>query len=259
MTVTTEPAPIYFDPDLVNPAPTGLYAATSWVDENEPNRWLTAGVTIRPHNYGGESAFGVWGGTWCAAPADPDVKKTGERPDMDPDPFDPIVVWAEDNCDLTKGSRAEVLTRAQQNLRLLEQNAVETEFAARLLADAGATTGVHSIVEAVSVLEAKLAATNTLGLIHASPQWAAYAAEAQLIVRNGTVLKTPMGHLWVFGGGYIDSLEDTLVATSPTFGWRGTPAVRETTFFEWNRFYAIAERPVVVGYEKAVHAALITS
>ena len=258
MTVETVPAPVVFDAPLVNPAPNGLYGATSWADEGEPNRWLTAGVQVRPHNYGGEQAFGVWSGSWCGAPADPNDKKRGTRPNMDPDAFDPITAWAEDDCDLTAPSRAEVIERAQQNLRLLEQNAVETEFAARMLTDAGTAHTAANIVDAVSQLENMLARTNTIGLIHASPGWAAIAAQAMLLVRSGSSLKTPLGHTWVFGGGYVDALGTRLVATSPTFGWRGEAAVRSTEYFEWNRFFAVAERNVVVGYEKAVGAVQIT-
>ena len=31
----------------------------------------------------------------------------------------------------------------------------------------------------------------------------------------------------MIGGGYVDGLEDTIVATSPTYGWRDDPTVRE--------------------------------
>lgn len=258
MTVVTEPAPVYFEAPLVNPSPNGLYAATTWADQGEPLRWLTAGVTIRPHNYGGETASGVWHGTWCAPPADPDEKKTGVRPNMLPDAFTPIVVWAEDDCDPSQASQTEILQRAQQNLRLLEQIDVEADFSTRLLADAGSATTVNSIVAAVSRLEAEIGNTNTVGVIHASTEWAAYAAQAQLIVRNGNVLRTPLGHLWVFGGGYRTGLGDTLVATSPTFGWRGDPTVRSAIDFETGEFHAVAERALVVGYEKAIHAVQIT-
>jgi hypothetical protein len=258
MTVETAPAPFYFDAPLVNPSPNGLYGATDWADEGEPHRWLTAGVQIRPHNYGGETGFGVWTGTWCAPPIDPDEKKDGERPDMDPPPFDPIVVWAADKCDLTRGSQTEVVTRAQQNLRLQEQNAVEMDLAVRALADAGAPTAVADITAAVSKLEELLADTNTVGQIHAAAGWAAYAAQAQLIFRSGSTLKTPLGHTWVFGGGYKAGLGAKLVATSPTYGWRGEAKTRTAIRQEWNRFVAIAERPVAVGYEKAVGAVTIT-
>lgn len=255
MTVLTEPAPVIVDAPLVNPAPNGLYGATAWADEGEPHRWLMAGVQVRPHNYGGEAAFGVWDATWCVSPND---TKYGVRPNMEPNPFDPIVVWAYDDCDPTKESQDEVIARAQQTMRIQEQNAVENEFAARVLVDAGAATTVASITAAVSKLEGLLAKTNTVGQIHASAEWAAYAAAAQLITRSGSALKTPLGHTWVFGGGYVAALGNKLVATSPTLGWRGEVNTRSAIRTQWNRFAAIAERSVVVGYEKAIGAVQIT-
>ncbi len=53
--------PVFHEMALVNPAPNGLYAATSWVDvpSDQPSRFL-AGVAVRnTGNYGGESAFGT--------------------------------------------------------------------------------------------------------------------------------------------------------------------------------------------------------
>lgn len=288
-----------WDVPLVNPAPSGLYTATTWTEVTGPSRFLGEGVRFRPHNYGGESAFGVWDAPWCASP-DGQIK-TGSRPGL-PDPFAPLTVWAYDDCDLTDASRTDILERVQQNLRLLEQNAVERELAERLLIDAdgaGATatsTGLYeppltesdgtllyepyndplepklypvagesgipdapSITAAVARLEAEFAMTNTVGFIHAGAQWAAYAARSQLIVRSGSALKTPMGHTWVFGGGYVKGLENVIVGTSPTYGWRDQVQVRESVDATHNRRLAVAERNVVVGYEQCVAAARIQS
>lgn len=62
----------------------------------------------------------------------------------------------------------------------------------------------------------------------------------------------------MFGGGYIEGLGDTLVGTSPTFGWRDQPVLREAIEARYNQFVAVAERSVVIGYEHAVGAATIT-
>ncbi|AER47662.1 hypothetical protein [Mycolicibacterium goodii] len=248
-----------FDPPLVNPAPNGLYTATTWEPTDGPPRWLAAGMQFNVHNYGGAEAFGVWGASWCVSADEltEDDFKTGERPEL-PNPYDPIVVWAFDYCDLTARSREEVRTRARQNLRIVEQAAVEREFAERMLLDGGAADTAVNLVDAVSQLEAVLAETNTLGFIHASPRLAAYAAAANLVVRSGTALKTPLGHTWVFGGGYVEGLGTTLVATSPTFGWRTEPIVHEAMKIEWNRFVAVAERSVLIGYEALLGAVSIT-
>ncbi|UYL88124.1 major capsid pentamer protein [Gordonia phage Evaa] len=245
---------VVHDPPLVNPSPQGLYAATTWHEETGALRWLANGVRFRPRNYGGETAFGIWGAGWCEDP-DPSQVKEGTRPD-EADPFDPITAWAYDDCDLTQGSRAEVRERVQQTFRLVEQTAVEREFAAQLLADAPAGP-TSDLIAAVAHLEAQLAKTNTVGFIHASAQAAALAQHEGLIVRTGGGLKTPLGHTWVFGGGYVDGLGATLVATSPTEGWRSDVEVREAVAHEINRFIAVAERHVVVGYEKAIARATI--
>lgn len=254
-TPATLPA-VEFEAPLVNPSPQGLYAVTAWTDVEGPSRFLGEGVRIRPHNYGGSDAFGVWDAQWCVDPED--ATKGGERPDPDTEPFPPIVVWAYDQCDLTAPSQGEVRERVAHNLRLLEPIAVETEFAARLLSDAPTPTGVADVVAAVGVLEGALAVTNTVGFIHASPKWAAPAAAANLIIRSGASLKTPLGNTWVFGGGYGAGLNAALVATSPTFGWRDEVQIRDTIKHDHNQFVAIAERSVVVGYEAALAAATIT-
>lgn len=257
--MTTGFAPVLFDAPLVNPAPNGLWSAVQWAEEQGPLRWLASGVDIRVFNYGGESQFGAWEADWCAAEADLTVDdvKTGVRPEF-PDSFLPLTTWAADECDLRQVSQDEVRKRVQQVHRLQEQNAAETVFATRILADAGTPDTADDIVGAVGHLEGLLAKTNTLGVIHASATWAASAAQAQLIVRTGNVLKTPLGHQWVFGGGYVDGLGDKLVATSPVFGWRGDVQVRDAPSFKYEEFRAVAERSLVVGYEASVGAVNIT-
>lgn len=253
--------PVQFEVPLANPSPQGLFAATTWTDTpaGAPSRFLTAGVDLRTHNFGGDTATGVWGASWCASPDDltEDDIKDGARP-TDLGTFEAMTVWAYDECDLTEPSQAEVLARVQQNLRLREPIAVERTFADRLLDDAPTPTAVADIIAAVGHLEAALALTNTLGLIHASPALMAAASAANLVIRTGTGLTTPLGHRWVFGGGYVDGLDAVLVATSPTFGWRDQVQVRDTMKLEHNLFVAVAERSLVVGYEAVVGAATIT-
>lgn len=287
-----------YEVPLVNPSPSGLYTATSWTEVTGPSRFLGAGVRFRTHNYGGENAFGVWDAEWCVDPSG--QLKTGERPGF-LDPFAPLTVWAYDECDLTAQSHTDILERVQQNLRLLEQTAVERELAERLLIDAGGAgvgaggsslyeppfpeadgdklyapfttevsdklypTGdgtildVPDIIAAVSRIEAEFAMTNTIGYIHAGAQWAAYAARFNLITRSGAALKSPLGHTWVFGGGYVKGLENVIVGTSPTYGWRDAVQVRESIDTPHNKRIAVAERNIVVGYEQCVGAARVLS
>lgn len=258
--MTSTLSPVLFDPPLVNPSPNGLFAAAQWRDEDGPSRWLGPGVDVRVWNYGGADSYGVWESDPCAYGDDMeegDLKEPGDRPDW-LDTFPHFTSWAADECALTRTSQEEVRARAQQVHRLQEQPAVEAAFATRLLADGGTPGTPEDIVAAVAALEGALAVTNTVGVIHASATLAAYAAQAQLIIRSGSTLRTPLGHRWVFGGGYTDVLGDTLVATSPVFGWRGPVTLRTAIKEEHNRFYAIAERSLALGYESLVGAATIT-
>ncbi|UOW92998.1 major capsid pentamer protein [Gordonia phage CaiB] len=247
--------PVEYEAPLVNPSPNGLYPVTAWTDE-AVTRWLAEGVRVRLHNYGGEAAFGVWDAPWCGDPGD--SIKDGERPENG-EPFDPITAWSYDQCDLTPASRQETVDRALQNLRLIVQTAVEREFSARLLADAGTPATAADIVAAVSHIEAEFAKTNTTGLIHASAGLAAYAQRYGLIIRTGGTLKSPLGHTWVFGGGYVEGLGQTIVGTSPTFGWRSEISQRSTEETRYNQFVAVAEQSVVIGYEKSIGAATISA
>lgn len=263
MTITTEIGalnPIIFRAPAVNPSPGGLWNAVSWTDtaEDEPSRFLT-GVEVLTANYDGQDAAGVWGADWCAQPDDlgPDDVKDGVRA-ADPAPYDPITVWGFAQCDLTEQTQAETRERAVQNLRLNEQQMVEREFAARLLADAGTPTATGSLVEAVSILEAAFAKRGIVGVIHASARTVAFASFQQLLVRTGSGFTTPSGHRWVFGGGYVDGLDNKLVATSGVYGWRDQVAVRETIKAEWNQHVVIAERSVLVAYEHAFGAVALS-
>ncbi len=239
--------PVYFDAPLINPAAGGLYTVTQWTEENGPLRWLDAGVEIRRHNVGAEDAVGVWGAAFNALDNDlsGDDVKTGTRPD-NLDPFEPVTVWSFDQGDMTPESQVEVRTRAAQNLRMREQYLVEDEFGDRMLSDASSVGGD------LGALENALAEAGVVGFIHAGAQVAAYAAEHQWIFRTPGGLKTPMGHTWVFGGGYYNSLSRKLVATTQPFGWRSEVAVRDTFETKTNTYAAIAERSVVVGYEAAI-------
>ncbi|CAM3070391.1 hypothetical protein BST27_29660 [Mycobacterium intermedium] len=255
---------IIFDPPQVPPNPYGLYSHVRWVQSGDPFRALLhQGVVIRPHNYGGEGAFGVWNAGWCE---DPDSiaaedRKHGTRPDAEElDPFTSETVYAFDHnaCgDLSAEEIQATRDRALRNLLRLEQNAAERQLAVRMLADAGTPRATTDIVAALAHIETQFAITATAGFIHASSYWAAHAIRSQLAVRDGDRFVTPLGHTWVFGGGYADELDTVLVATSPIFGWRGETQINESIQHTTNEFIAVAERSVLLGYEKAVAAAEI--
>lgn len=256
--MTTALSPVVFDVPLVNPSPNGLVGVTQWTDEDGPLRWLPSGVDFRVFNYGGQTQFGVWSAAWNATESEltaTDVK-VGERPDF-PDTFLAVTTFAADECDLLVRSRDEVRVRAQQVHRLQEPNQVEVELAGRMLTDAGTPGEVVDAVAAVGKLEGLLAETGTVGMIHASAELAAVAAKDGLVRYNNGRLVSPLGHTWVFGGGYVTALGAKLVATSKTYGWRGPVVLRDAPSLVVNEFHAIAERSLVIGYEALVGAVTI--
>lgn len=255
--------PVVWNAPLVNPAPSGLWSAVQWTEEEGPLRWLGPGLDVKIINFGGSGAYGEWTADPFATTAQllSTDKKTGNFPADGTDPADVFyhfTSWGADDCDLTQESQDLVVTRAQQILRLNEPTQVERDLAPRLLADAGTVQAKVTLTKALAYLEGQLAITNTLGQIHASAELAAPAAALQLIRYSGSNMLTPMGHQWVFGGGYISGLGNTLVASSQVFGWRGPVTVGTAIKQEWNRFYAIAERSLVLGYEVTLGAASFT-
>lgn len=244
-------------PDIPPTVP-GLFAATDW--QNDATGRFLHGVRIRGANYNGEDAAGVWLAPWCAPPPiDQDERKYGERGDI-LDAFDPVTVWGYDECDLTAPSRAEVEARAAQVLRLQEQPMVERSFAGRLLEDAadldGGIVSRPSLKAAVGYLEGEVAKTNTLAWFHVGAQWA--SQEFGLFLKSGTRWVSPLGNVWVVGGGYVDALDDTIVATSQPFGWRDAPTTRTAIDERHNLYAAVAERSVTIGYEAVIAAVTIT-
>lgn len=260
MTVDLVLGALEYEAPLANPSPSGLYSAVTWVQDGGPEaRFLGEGVRIRNHNYGGEDAVGVWDAPWCGDPGSgsPGAQlKYGIRPDQN-EPFTSATIWAYDDCDPTPGSQSEVRTRVQQNLRLMEQTLAEVLLAQRMLADAPAPVAVADLRDALSYLEGQLALTGTLGIVHANPELA--SQEFGLVVGNGPQFRTPLAHRWVFGGGYVSTLgsggNEVLIATSPLYGWRTDAVVRDTFDQDHDRYIAIAERSVVIGYEQLVAAA----
>ncbi|AYP70002.1 hypothetical protein I5G62_gp16 [Mycobacterium phage CRB2] len=248
--------PMTYDPPLVNPTAYGLYAVTDWQPEGE-SRWLN-GVEFRPTgNYSDQLASGLWGGAWCGEP-EAGMLKTGERPDI-PEVFQAMTIWAYDECDLTAQSRAEVQARAAQILRMEEQYLVEREFAERLkldAADLGAPQTAASLKQAVGYLEGAAAIAGTLLYFHVGAQWA--SQEFGLFTKQGSKFVSPLGNIWVVGGGYVEGLDDMIVATSQPVGWRDAPTTRTAIDEKHNIFAAVAERSVNIGYEAAVAAVTIT-
>lgn len=248
-----------FDPPPLSPSPIGLYRYVQWVTSGDPARFLlNEGILIRPHNYGGSSAFGVWNSGWCANPGSV-TPKAGDRPDISAlDPFVGETVFGYDHnycANLTQESRDEVAFRAQHNLDLLEQVAAERQLADRMLDDAGTPTAVTGITAAIGLLEGAILATGVPGFIHLGGHWAARLANAQLYPDDEM---SPLDYPYVFGGGYVDGLDDVIVATSQIFGWKGDVQVNTAIQYDHNEVIAVAERSVLLGYEKLIAAVQVS-
>lgn len=265
--ITAAPS-VEFDPPIVSPVQQGLFAvidaANAWENVGTgANRFSINGINVRNWNYGSESSTGIWGAGWCGRPDDETGYKgyNAERPDF-PDPFDPITVWAWDACDFTAKSREEVERNAEHWLKIRGSQDVARAFADRMLTDATPVAST-SFLDAVGKLEAEIAKTGLPGFIHASPYYAGFAADVQA-ARGENLPKTILDTTWVFDGGYVDGLEDVLVATSQPYGWKDAPAITTgavepsggVTYA--NLFVAVAEQTFAVGYEKLISAVTVT-
>lgn len=256
ITTAADPLAVIFDAPAVTSQGYGLYAAATLYDTGEVPRELIAGVDIYPYNC--DTGFGSFAPDICDDT--PPEKAPGARGALKH--ADPLVVWGAAECAPDQTEQAE-MSRARHIRELNEPLVVESNFAARILTDAGAADTAASFLEAVGKIEVYLGELGYNGYIHASRKWAAVAADLKLL--NGSaVYRTPLGNTWVFGGGYDSALGDTLVATGQLFVWRSLPFERVVTTGSHatakynNTVYALSERSVTVGYECAAHAVTIT-
>jgi hypothetical protein len=270
-TVPITSTAVEFWPPVVEPSTNGLMGVVDWIGEDLdlPDRFLLNGVRVRTYNYGAETSSGVWDAPWCDdttgnAPT-PGGYKVGTRPEFPPD-YEPLTAWAYDSCDLTPVSQDEVILHAEQWLKLTAPIDLERWFATRLITDAGSLPTGVDFVTALGQIEAALELTSTQGFVHAGANLAAVAATNHCLkpAPAGSVWKweTPLGHAWVFGGGYSDILIDgansVLAATSKPYGWRNAAQMLTTVEHRFNQYVAVAERSFCVGYESMVGAAVVT-
>lgn len=257
MTNPTSPLAVIYEAPAVPTQGYGLYAAATLLSTGANPRELLAGVDIYPYNC--DTGFGTYVPELCDAT--PPDKEPGERGEVAH--FDPIVAWAAAQC-APDQTEAEQLGRARQILALNEPGAVESAFAAQLLADAPAPDTAASLMEAIGLVEVFLGERGYTGLIHASRKWAVEAGFLNA-ASGSAVLRTALGNTWVFGGGYDSALGDTIVATGPVTVWRSdafeqvvTTGSHSTAAYN-NTVYALAERVVTVGYECTAYAVTVTT
>ena len=233
---------------FAQPVDRGLYGAADLVDV-APR--MSGGVRVWPVNC--EPAAGAWPADPCADTGG--LSKDGERGDPLP-VFDPIVVWGYDAC-APDEPEAAIVERAEHSLRFGERTIVEAAFAERGLSDAVAPDTVESLVGAVSAAEAALAPLRRNGVLHAAPALAAPLEAAGQIIRSGNTLRSPMGHRWSFGAGYVDADgfdRSTILATSPVTVWRDAVTTNAALDPHTRDRVAVAERMVVAFYECAPFA-----
>jgi hypothetical protein len=252
----------------VLPAPNGLFAAVNWAEEDVP-RWFDSGVLVERTNFDHDTGYGLWTPDWNATAAEvvsSTETKDGDRPERDDTPFvhSTAFAYARNPCgDLREVTRQETDERAQNTLTRTEQKTVETDFGARLAADITAesiTAGAAAdVIEAVSQLEIEISDQGVnAAIIHANPKWAAYLVAARLVQLRADGWHSPLGHLFVFGAGYIDALDDTLVATTPVYGWRTPVTPFDTIDHETNTYIRIVERSTLLAYEQVLSSTEIT-
>lgn len=230
-----------YTPPLANPGPAGLYKAATIIDIAGTSR-LAHGVIVESWNCG---PSWVWPIACETEPPDPSPKGAEDRSDRLE--FDGDVVGADDDCSALV-DETEAAQRAEQLLRLQESVRVEQQLTTRLLTAAGAPVTVTGLAAAVGAVEETIAPYGFPGVLHAAPHLTAALAAAQLIIRSGAYLLSPLGHRWAFGAGYSD-LEDTIVATGPVAVHRGPVVMTHGPDYPHNERLSVAEREVLVSWE----------
>lgn len=201
---------------------------------------------------------------------------------------EPFVVYSTLQCGSTGHPDMAAWMREKTLLRFAagEPSGVERNVA-RLLAASGAPTltvpDPTSIVSVLGTLEQWLYGVqdmltdtgstegiqyNFRGYIHATPRVAAYAGDAHLVEQAGAYKLTPLGSVWVFGGGYSGALPgtveadpgvDAIYATGQVTIWRDQdilmPDLEQTFDRATNQWRGLAERAYAVSFDCGVAAA----
>lgn len=191
----------------------GLFTAASG-PLDLPARGEGGGVRYIPVTCGPGRPYGVncYGGE-VAAPAKPldsvdDATSAGV-----------FLALATVACNAVGFTEAEYQTMARRRLANGEQGAVEEAFWTGLdfednaletggLAENAETVTIHDDLDMIHIVAAledyayRQQGYGNVAYIHAPVIANAFAAEANLIVQDGPLQRTPYGSIWVFGGGY---------------------------------------------------------
>lgn len=171
----------------------------------------------------------------------------------------PFVVYATLQCGAVGHTQLELEEKVRRRLANGEQTSVEAAMAAVLAAGATPVTppGI-ALSDTVGELEQWLYGINPtdqnygfVGCLHASARIAAYAMEEDLIVQDGPLLRTRMGTVWSFGGGYPD--DGTIYISGQPRIWQSPdvylPDSAQTFDRDNNQWMLLAEREYAVSYD----------
>ena len=171
----------------------------------------------------------------------------------------PFVVYATLQCGSAGHTRAEQEAKVRRRLANGEQTSAEAGMATIL--DDGAVPLIPpgiTLSDTIGELEQWLYGINPtdqnygfVGCLHCSPRIATYASEEDLIVQDGPLLRTRMGTVWSFGGGYPDD-GTVYISGQPTI-WRSAdvyvPDPAQTFDRANNQWMLVAEREYAVAYD----------
>lgn len=198
----------------------------------------------------------------------------------------PFVVYASIECGAVGYTGTEFENKVRRRLENGEQRGAERALwsgedengdplGITSLADGSDLVSVNdpaSLASVVAALEGFAYGSEGYGntaFIHAPASLAALAAEAHLVERSGTRLVTPLGSVWVFGGGYDGSGDGgelppaggaylyvtgqvTVYRSPDVFVYPADQTMDRTT----NQRFLLAEREYAIGVECLVGRAL---
>lgn len=182
---------------------------------------------------------------------------------------DSFVVYATLSCGSVGNTDAMLEAKVKRRLANGEQSIAEAGLATILASGAIplVAPGV-TLADVVGELEQWLygsdptipadAQYGNIGYLHAPPRIAAFAADADLVHRDGALLRTPMGSIWVFGAGYPD--DGTIYVSGNVTVWRSpdvfVPPPRQVLDKTTNHYQMIAEREYAVSYDCVAASAI---
>lgn len=246
-----------FVPMTVVPAPEprgaryGLFTAAAGPLDLPP-RGRAGGVQYEPVSCGRARLYEV-------ACDDSPASKTFDSADAVVE-AEPFAVYATYVCGAAGHTGAALEDKVLRRLANGEQAAAEQALATGLATAATPVTAPDPshLPSVVGELQAWLygvgagqAAYGNVGYLHAPARLESYASDHGLIVRDGQVLRTQLGTVWIFGGGYPD--DGTVYISGHVTVWRDpqvlvSPAAQvldRTT----NEYRLLAEREYAVAWD----------